>query len=459
MMEMISGEAGVLRTALGVVLGMDGIDARVRLYLWSGGVEDAVLPTLNAARYPVGAQVIVTFLSDRTASGMVLGTVEGLLSWRRTAPPAFVERIQPHLQAAIARCHGLDPSLTVMENAFTLDPDDGQGLFCAAILLADGRVFFMPGQSGVRTAVIKPHIWDPHTGSMHQVEVPWEAGSGAEFGGGCLLQDGRVFLVPAWTSASAQAYVYDPELDRLTPAGEAVVTGYNSCVLLPDGRVLLIPWSATSPLLYDPRADTMTVSAAATPPELQTGADFTGGQLLPDGRVLLVPNQAPGALVYAPAADSLAVVAVDLGGASCGSGVLLPDGRVLLPISYGEGKTVIFDPETDSCPVTTPPSHPGGYHAGGALLADGRVLVVAGQNGDLVDCRIWDPADDTYAPVQEFLPVPAIGQGAYAGGCVLPAGRVVFTPWYSRHLVVWEPGLGASFGRDVALSGFWNRWP
>ena len=75
-MELISGEAGVLRTALGVVLGMEGIDARVRLYLWSGGVEDAVLPTMNGAAIPAGTQVIVTFLSDRTASGMVLGTVE-----------------------------------------------------------------------------------------------------------------------------------------------------------------------------------------------------------------------------------------------------------------------------------------------------------------------------------------------------------------------------------------------
>ena len=108
MMELMAGEAGVLRTALGVVLGMEGIDARVRLYLWSGGVEDLVLPTMGgpggrmAEPIPPGAQVIVMFLSDRTASGMVLGTIEGLLSWRRTAPPAFAERMGPHLAATMA---------------------------------------------------------------------------------------------------------------------------------------------------------------------------------------------------------------------------------------------------------------------------------------------------------------------------------------------------------------------
>ena len=64
-MELMTGEAGVLRTALGVVLAREGIDVRVRVYLWSGGVEDVVLPTMNAEPFPVGAQVIVQFLSDQ----------------------------------------------------------------------------------------------------------------------------------------------------------------------------------------------------------------------------------------------------------------------------------------------------------------------------------------------------------------------------------------------------------
>ena len=212
-------------------------------------------------------------------------------------------------------------------------------------------------------------------------------------------------------------------------------------------------------MIYDPRADTLTVSAAVTPPELQTGMDFAGGQLLPDGRVLLLPCQSPKPLVYDPAADTLTPVELDLGGATIAGAVLLPDGRVLLPLGYGDGKTVIFDPRTDTCSVTTPPSHPGGYHCGGALLADGRVLLLPGQNGDLVDARIWDPEMDTYATVPELAALPAVGQGAYLGGCVLGEGRVVFTPYYARHLVVWEPGLGATYGRDIALAAFWNRRP
>jgi hypothetical protein len=92
----------------------------------------------------------------------------------------------------------------------------------------------------------------------------------------------------------------------------------------------------------------------------------------------------------------------------------------------------------------------GGF-AGGALLADGTVLLLPGTYGDMVDCRIWDPAMDTYTPAPELSSLPAAGQGAYMGGCVLADGRVVFVPWYGRDLVVWEPGLGQRMG------GMW-RW-
>ncbi len=228
---------------------------------------------------------------------------------------------------------------------------------------------------------------------------------------------------------------------RRSPAG---TTAARCCA---DGRVLLVPWSATAPLIYDPQANTMTVSAASTPLELQTGADFTSGQLLGDGRVLLVPNLAPGALVYDPAADSLAPVAVELGGASCGSGVLLADGRVLLPINYGEGRTVIFDPLTDTITVTAPPSAAGMF-GGGALLADGSVLLLPGVNSDLMDCRIWEPETDTY------VAGAGVGGGAgdWAGGV---CGWVRAAGWAGGVYAV----LFTAFGGVGAGAGgqFWAR--
>ena len=73
------------------------------------------------------------------------------------------------------------------------------------------------------------------------------------------------------------------------------------------------------------------------------------------------------------------------------------------------------------------------------------------------NCRLWDAETDSYAPVAELAALVAVGQGAYLGGCVLPNGRVVFTPYYSRHLVMWDPELGVAYGRDIALAAFWNH--
>ncbi len=68
-----------------------------------------------------------------------------------------------------------------------------------------------------------------------------------------------------------------------------------------------------------------------------------------------------------------------------------------------------------------------------------------GTNGDLVDCRVWDPATDTYTPVPDLNALPSIGQGAYLGGCVLVDGRVVFAPYYGAQ----PGGVGAWVGGGV----------
>ena len=108
--------------------------------------------------------------------------------------------------------------------------------------------------------------------------------------------------------------------------------------------------------------------------------------------------------------------------------------------------TVIFDPATDSCSVTTPGVRAAGGWRGGALLADGRVLLLPGTYG-----RTWWTAGSgirrrtrmRLAP--ELAALAAVGQGAYLGGCVLPDGRVVFAP------CVWpQPGgVGAWAGGGV----------
>ena len=386
---------------------------------------------------------------------MVLGTVEGLLSWRRTAPPAFAEHMQPQLQETMARCGGLDRALTVTENAFTLDPRRGSGCLAAPCVMADGRVFFVPGQTGGGTAVIKPHIWDPHTGGMHQVEVPWEAGGGDEFLGGCLLLDGRVFLMPL---------VVHPQRRRPTSTirnstgccrpGAPCERRYNSCVLLPDGRVLLVPWSATSPLIYDPKSDTITTSAAVTPAELQTGQDFRGRRAAARRpRAAGAEQCGRGGAGLRPGDDSLAAVSRGIWqGAAAVAACCWPTAGCCCRSTLGTAKTLIFDPATDTFHVDDGRScrrSAGGR--GGALLADGTVLLLPGTYSDLLECRIWDPATDTYAAAPELVAVPPLRQGVFAAGACCRTAGWCSTPWYSR--VTWWCG---SRGWAWRLGGMWR---
>ena len=392
------------------------------------------------------------FLSDRPQSGMVLGTVEGNLSWRRTAAPAFADQIRPVLIETISKAKALDPSVTVVEGAFALEPEEGTGQFDGCVLMADGRVFFVPGEIGGGSAIVRPHIWDPVTGSIH--EVAWDSPEPDEYRGGVLLRDGRVFFMPHPWTMSGQARIYDPSLDRVIPAGQPISTGCCGCVLLSDGRVLMVPYDNPSPLIYDPESDTVTASQVQVPSEVASGSAFYGGVLLPDERVLFVPYEATAALVYDPKTDSAITVAGPFNGSAYAGGILLPDGRVFL-VRYMATDTCLFDPASDSCTVL-PVGTLGLNWRGGVLLADGRVLLLP-YNCEMADACVWDGETNTYAPVAELLAMPRIGELGYAGGVGLPDGQVVFCPRRARDLVVWDPGCGGGFGRDVALSGFWNK--
>ena len=90
------------------------------------------------------------------------------------------------LRETIAKAKALDASVSVTEGVFALEPEEGTGQFDGCVLMADGRVFFVPGEIGGGSAMVRPHIWDPVTGSIH--EVPWDSPEPDEYRGGVLLR-------------------------------------------------------------------------------------------------------------------------------------------------------------------------------------------------------------------------------------------------------------------------------
>ena len=167
----------------------------------------------------------------------------------------------------------------------------GTTLFGGAVLMADGRVFFVPGQPGGGTAVIKPHIWDPYTdgctwwrGMARRRRVTgrlpaagWpgvlHAGVPGQRAGAHL----RSCAGPRDSGGGAgSGRLHGLRGDGGRPGAAGAAHGDEPADLRPEGG-------------HD---DTFAGGDAGRAAD---GQDFYGGVLLGDGRVLLVPHMARGA--------------------------------------------------------------------------------------------------------------------------------------------------------------------
>jgi alpha-tubulin suppressor-like RCC1 family protein len=173
----------------------------------------------------------------------------------------------------------------------------GGYLYVGGVLLSDGRVVFVP--FGATTV----GVYDPTSNIFSQnITVPAVA-TNDRYSGGVLLPDGRVLFVPY---SATNIGIYDPFANKgrgsftvgpvITPAG---TLKYGGGVLLPDGRVLFIPHNARNVGIYDPITNLFTTpimydAAISTTinSDLNADAKYFGGSLLPDGRVVMTPASA-----------------------------------------------------------------------------------------------------------------------------------------------------------------------
>ena len=338
-------------------------------------------------------------VSLRSVNGLVIKNPRG---WN--APNHMRFDILKYLQASRDSCcimPGLDGVRT------------GGGTFSISswcgVLMADGRVYCTPGNSGATA-----RIYDPVLDTTVAAGGSFPA---ATYFGGVLLNDGRVFCVPR---GSTTARIYDPVADTLTtPAGTyAGSEAFLSAVLLNDGRVFIIPASSTSAKIYDPAADSLITPAGTYP-----GSYFSvGGALLPDGRVFMVPHNSTSARIYDPSTDTLSTPSgVYPSSYGVSSAVLLPDGRVYCT-PYSAGSARIYDPVTDvlSIPSGVFPTA-GASFTGGCLLPDGRVFICPCNS---TTARIYDPVRDVLTTPRGTYP----GSSAFGNPVLLPDGRLFLVP-------------------------------
>jgi hypothetical protein len=199
---------------------------------------------------------------------------------------------------------------------------------------------------------------------------------------------------------------------------------FKGGVLMPDGRVFIVPFSSATAKIYDPATGAIT-----TPPGTYCGNGANaGGRMLPDGRVFLFAHGCI-ARLYTPSTDAIdSVTWPGFPGWGYINGAPMMDGRMYMVPWYGAPtQAAIFDPKLSTVSLAGG-SYSGisGRQGGAAMMADGR-LIIGG-----APPRIYDPVNDTL--------VTAFDSEAWMTGFLQPDGRVLFIGTPSR---IYDPMTGA----------------
>lgn len=275
-----------------------------------------------------------------------------------------------------------------------------------ATLLPNGTVLVTGGADG-SSYLSSAEIFDPNTGNFtatSSMSVPRASHTAT------LLQNGTVLITGGWdgVTPSNTAEIYDPATGTFASTAGTMVTARrnHTATLLADGRVLLAGGHDASNFLssteiYDPA--TQTFSAGPVMNSVRTNHT---ANLLHDGRVLLAGGFTGTAVtssadIYTPAAGGAGTIAATT--STMGSprqhfaANTLVDGRVLL-IAGNDGSVPlssadVFDPSTNGFASAGPLNVARAFHVS-ALLQNGNVLVMGGTDStgsQLASAEMYSP--------------------------------------------------------------------
>lgn len=313
--------------------------------------------------------------------------------------------------------------------------------FCASVLLQNGSVLIIGGETGSGTSVTTCELFDPLKGTLRAAAPMITQRSWCS---PVLLRDGRVLVVGGLRNQTPikLCEIYDPASDTWSATADLNQARYkNTITLLGDGRVMvsggLSTASATSYTqsveIYDPATGAWTTVAPLPWPRAHQVST-----LLPDGRVLVAggyPYDYASAL-YDVAGDTWTANSTSNGPLSFPTGeaslTLLPNGKALYVGGWGgsEGMSVkcaLFDPATERWTSTGSISvRRSGHRA--ILLPNGKVMIIGGHtntgNADknctsVESCEIYDPTLGSWS-IGPSLPQ----QMSYFCATLLPSGEI-----------------------------------
>jgi len=360
------------------------------------------------------------------------------------------------------------------------------GAFSGGVLLPDGRVFLVPFN------YTAPMIYDPRTDLAVNVPPPENGvipATGALFSGGVLISD--FDAVPRYTYDlaaqvavvcipynSKRALLYYPYENRSIWTNEIASLpsrAFIGGVSLPHFRkfsshraAFLSPCNSVHPgvVRIDGTLELITSLNKGTAPN-------RGAALTPSGNVVFgnrMYNATTGAMTNGPAsgADTVTGSFAEPQPVSRASALLNARGEVLhAEIDWINANSVTVKAYTNSSfdlirTVTSIPFSTVDDYSGMVRLPDGFVVLVPGR---AQHPRIFDgDAENTNTSIQATgFPTPpttqeGFGKGAFAGGVLLPDGRVFCVPCTSTKAMIITPRAAcAPLGWDILLGPHYNK--
>ncbi|NBO99651.1 MAG: hypothetical protein EBU90_05930 [Proteobacteria bacterium] len=198
-------------------------------------------------------------------SGVTTGLIIDPIRETTTVPPGTISN--PSVGQAVADCN-------------------------SGVLLPDGRVFMISARGNGNFG-----IYDPIKNTTVIKQNPFYFNGVWPRIGGVLTVDDYVIMNPsAGDGSTVQLLIYDWKKDVFKPSKFSLPNANSlggGTSILPDGRIFLMNNSGGSSVVYDPYSDTGVLVPGAL-----TVNDYSGCCILPDGRLILYPRSATKIIGY-----------------------------------------------------------------------------------------------------------------------------------------------------------------